>query len=103
MLPQVYLLGNYFLCFLFEFQIEYRLALYFYFSWLYIRYFMVSKLNPTQVGAPNVDFALFTFFPEATQDKIQKCSEVAFMLFNSTGFFDVVQNSIKYRLSNSNP
>ena len=63
-LPQVYIGLTYLVQFLLEVQWDMRLLSAFYFSWLYLRFFMVNKMNPQQVGDQSQHFALHTFFPE---------------------------------------
>lgn len=68
MLPVVYILLCWIFAFLFEIQIDFSLIGCFYFTWLYMRLFAVTKATPLeQIGDSTPAFALHTFFPEKVQ------------------------------------
>lgn len=90
LLPQVYIGLTYLVQFLLELQWDMRLLSAFYCSWLYLRYFMVNKMNPSQVGDQSQQFALHTFFPEKVQEPIKNFNDKIYNIINMTGVFEFI-------------
>mmetsp|Transcript_41172 Transcript_41172/g.30277 ORF Transcript_41172/g.30277 Transcript_41172/m.30277 type:complete len:81 (-) Transcript_41172:234-476(-) len=72
-----------------------RLLSHIYFTWFYLRFFMIHKLHPQQVGDPSDGFALHTFFPEKVQTSVKGFGDKCFAVVSVTGFFDYIQKRFK--------
>ena len=94
-LPTAYV-GLCWLCsFIFELPIDLSLCWSAYFSWLFLRLFMVTKGQaPGQVGDQSASFALVTFFPERAAPTVEWMGKVAFKFANLCKLIDAVQSCI---------
>ncbi len=62
-LPQAYILTCFGLYLIFGVYFDIRLPFAFYFSWVYLRYFMRNELTK-EYGDPSTSFSFAYFFPE---------------------------------------
>ena len=64
-LPALYVFMCWLCAFIFEMSIDFSLLGTLYFSWIYLRFFMVTKQTaPNQIGDTSANFSLTSFFPE---------------------------------------
>ena len=83
-LPVAYLLLCWLCAFLFEIQIDFSLLGSLYFSWLYMRLFMITKVQPPNtIGDMTPGFSLSQFFPVSIQPKVEALCEGTFKWCNS--------------------
>ena len=68
-MPQLYIITNIFVSFIFEQPFDLRILIDFFWIWLYLRFFMRIHYNKdqSQVGDLSAEFALSTFFPQKMQ------------------------------------
>eukprot|EP00347_Sterkiella_histriomuscorum_P014488 403360685 len=105
-LPQVYIGLLFFTQFLLEIQQDYRLLSSFYFTWMYLRFFMKNNLNSQQVGDQySQHFALSTFFPEQLniRERIEKISEMCQSISEKIRIIEAIQNCLRPPLQNKDP
>lgn len=97
-LPAAYL-GLCWLCaFLFELPIDFSLFGCLFFSWLYMRLFMVTKSTPpNQIGDSTPAFALSTFFPERCAPWLDWLTKVSYKVANMCKLVDGLQSCLKKR------
>jgi hypothetical protein len=97
-LPVAYMVLCWISAFLFELQIDFSLLGSLYFSWLFMRLFLVTKVqSPSQIGDQTPGFALSQFFPERVQSTIDWLCELVYRLFNACKLVDCIQGCIKKR------
>ena len=97
-LPSAYLFMCWLGAFIFEMPIDLSLIACMYFTWLYLRLFMVTKQSaPTQIGDPSPSFALNTFFPERFKETVDWLCKVCYKGANLCKLVDGLQACIKSR------
>jgi len=93
-----YLLLCWVCAFLFELQIDFSLFGCLFFSWLFMRLFMVTKSTPpNQIGDSTGAFALSTFFPEKVQPTVDWMCKVCYKVANLCKIVDGMQSCLKKR------
>ena len=97
-LPTFYVFLCWLLAFVFEMSIDFSLFGTLYFSWLFLRFFMVNKqAAPNQVGDVTAAFALTTFFPERAQATVDWIGRVGHKFFNLCKLLDGIQACLRAR------
>ena len=97
-LPVGYLLLCWVCAFLFELPIDFSLLGCMFFSWLYMRLFMITKsMPPNQIGDSTPGFALSTFFPERCAPWLDWLAKVGYKAANMCKLIDALQSCLKKR------
>ena len=97
-LPVGYLLLCWVCAFLFEMPIDFSLLGCMFFSWLYMRLFMITKsMPPNQIGDSTPGFALSTFFPERCAPWLDWLAKVGYKAANMCKLIDALQSCLKKR------
>lgn len=97
-LPMVYMLLCWVFAFIFELNIDFSLFGCLYYSWVFMRLFMVTKSTPpNQIGDATPAFALSTFFPEKAKPWVEWICKVGYKVANMCRLVDAMQSCLKKR------
>ena len=97
-LPVAYVFMCLLCAFVFELNMDFSLVGCLYFSWLFMRLFMVTKHTPpNQIGDSSNAFALQTFFPEKAQSTVDWLCRVTYKFANLCKLVDGIQACLKSR------